>query len=240
MRTDIIMPQMGESIAEGTVVKWLKKPGDKVERDEDLFEISTDKVESVIPSPVSGYLAAIVVSAGTKVEINTVVGFITDDAADIDGETAAAAPAAASAANAKPETPAASATTSAAVATATVAIAVAEADASAAELRRVRSTPLVRRIAREHGVDISRIKGTGLSGRVTKKDILAYLDSGAHQAAPVAGSPVQYAPSVTVHAPNVPVGPRDRVEPMSVMRQGIAEHMVMSRRVSAHCQTVHE
>lgn len=230
MRTEIIMPQMGESIAEGTVVRWLKQPGDKVERDEDLFEISTDKVESTIPATVSGFLAQIVVGPGTKVAVGTVVGYISESANDVSSDSPAA-PAAAPKAeeNAAPAAESASASAPASDA---------NADASAAELRRTRSTPLVRKIAAEHGVDIRKLRGTGLSGRVTKKDIMAYLESGSSSAA--AGTPVQYAPSVTVHAPEVPVGPNDRVEPMSVMRAGIADHMIMSRRVSAHCQTVHE
>ena len=232
MRTDIIMPQMGESIAEGTVVKWLKAPGDPVERDEDLFEISTDKVESVIPSPVNGFLAEIVVAAGTKVEVGTIVGYVTDAKGDVSaGGPPAAAPAATEEAAAAPQAAPPSKAAAAAPGAA--------ADADAADLRKIRSTPLVRRIAKEHGVDIAQLKGTGLSGRVTKKDILAFIDSGATTSAP-AGTPVHFAPSVTLHAPDVPVGPNDRVEAMSVMRSNIAGHMVMSRHVSAHCQTVHE
>jgi 2-oxoglutarate dehydrogenase E2 component (dihydrolipoamide succinyltransferase) len=235
MRTDIIMPQMGESIAEGTVVKWLKAPGDPVERDEDLFEISTDKVESVIPSPVKGFLAEIVVSAGTKVEVGTIVGFVTDSKDEVGaGGASAAAPATAEAATPSAAAPAAKTAEAPAPAPAETA------DASAAELRRIRSTPLVRRIAKEHNIDISQLTGTGLSGRVTKRDIMAFIDSGGSTSAPVAGTPVNFAPSVTLHAPEVPVGPNDRVEAMSVMRSNIADHMVMSRQVSAHCQTVHE
>jgi 2-oxoglutarate dehydrogenase E2 component (dihydrolipoamide succinyltransferase) len=238
MRNAVIMPQMGESIAEGTVVKWHKKPGDKVQRDEELFEISTDKVESVIPSPKSGFLAEILVGPGKKVPVDTVVAYLVDSAEELGGGSApvaAAAPATAAAA-------AAPVVMSAAPAAAVVV----GKDASAEELRRVRSTPLVRKIAAEKGVSLQQVAGTGLSGRVTKKDILGFLEKA--PAAPVAvaevavggATAVQYAPSVTVHAPNVPVGPNDRVEVMSVMRQSIADHMVMSRRVSAHCQTVHE
>lgn len=231
MRTEIIMPQMGESIAEGTVVKWLKAPGDKVERDEDLFEISTDKVESVIPAPVAGFLAEITVGAGQKVAVGTVVGYVTASADDVSAgatpaATAAPEQAAPAPVAAKPTPPPAPATT----------------DSTADELRRTRSTPLVRKIAAEHSVDLSAVPGTGLSGRVTKTDILAFVDKGLHRGprTATAGTPVGYAPSVTLHAPHVEIGPNDRVEPLAVMRQNIAEHMVMSRRVSAHCQTVHE
>ncbi len=235
MRTEIIMPQMGESIAEGTIVEWLKKPGEYVERDEDLFEISTDKVGSVIPSPVAGYLAQILVGAGEKVAVGTIVAYISDSADEVGGD-AAAAPAAA------PANDAPAAASDAPAAAAPAQAPAADADTSAAELRRTRSTPLVRRIAAEHNVDIAQITGTGLSGRVTKKDIMAFIDAGgaSKAAAPAAGTPVNYAPSITVDAPEAPVGPTDRAAPMGVMRAAIADHMVMSRRVSAHCQTVHE
>jgi pyruvate dehydrogenase E2 component (dihydrolipoamide acetyltransferase) len=237
MRTEIIMPQMGESIAEGTVVKWLKEAGDKVERDEDLFEISTDKVESVIPAPVSGYLAEIVVAAGTKVTVGTIVGYVTTSAEDVAASGGAVPAAVAPAAVA----PAAEGTAPAAV-TKAPAPAPAATDSTADQLRRTRSTPLVRKIAAEHGVDLSQVPGTGLSARVTKKDILGFVAAGLHKGPRTAGAgtPVAYAPSVTLHAPAVEVGPNDRVEPLAVMRQNIAEHMVMSRHVSAHCQTVHE
>ncbi len=231
MRTEIIMPQMGESIVEGTVVNWLKKPGDKVERDEDLFEISTDKVESVIPSPVNGFLAEITVGAGQKVAVGTVLGYISESADDVSGDSSAT-----SAAPAKEAAPVAAAPTT----TTKTAAPAASASDDAAALRKTRSTPLVRRIAAEHNVDISLIKGTGLSGRVTKKDIMAFLANGGGATAQSAGTPVSFAPSLRHNAPEVPVGPNDRVEPMSVMRVGIAEHMLMSRQVSAHCQTVHE
>ncbi len=230
MRIEIIMPQMGESIAEGTVVKWLKEPGEKVERDEDLFEISTDKVESVIPSTSAGFLAEIVVGPGQKVAVGTVVGFITDDPKEV-GDTgakpvqAASAPAAASPAKA----PAKKAPAKAVRAPRELA------DASVDELRRVRSTPLVRRIARANGINLLYVPGTGIAGRITKGDILSYIRDNATETASAAP-----AAAAIVHAPDVTVGESDRVETMSVMRQNIAEHMVMSRRVSAHCQTVHE
>lgn len=250
MRTEIIMPQMGESIAEGTVVKWLKQPGDAVKRDEELFEISTDKVESVIPSPVTGFVAELIVGAGEKVAVGTVLGYITDSQDDITeggGAASSSDSAPAPQASAAPDRDAAPAKASEAPAAAVTGDlpskaphgADASASASAESLRRTRSTPLVRRIAAEHNVDIRHITGTGLSGRVTKKDILAFIKAG--KPAP-AGAQRAAAPSAIAHveAPPVPIGPNDRVERLSVMRQNIADHMVMSRRVSAHCQTVHE
>ncbi len=174
MPTDIIMPQMGESIVEGTITKWLKKPGDKVQRDEPLFEISTDKVDAEIPAPASGVLQEIKVSEGTTVGVNTIVGTISSD-----GE--AAAPAAKSVAAATPakavlirkkkpepkaEQPAAQAISSPAAKTPPD-----QADEEA------RSSPLVRKIAREHGVSLSQISGSGLGGRITKQDILSFIEN---------------------------------------------------------------
>ncbi len=175
MPTDIIMPQMGESIVEGTITKWLKKPGDKIQRDEPLFEISTDKVDAEIPAPASGVLQEIKVSEGSTVGVNTVVGTIS-----VDGEAAAAPAKAAPAASApapevKPpekreeKKPAASA--SAPVASATPRQQPAEDGAEEA-----RSSPLVRKIAREHGVNLSQVSGTGLGGRITKQDIMAFIE----------------------------------------------------------------
>ena len=264
-KTDVIMPQMGESIAEGTITKWLKKPGDAVRRDEPLFEISTDKVDAEIPSPAAGVLAEIKVGEGQTVEVNTVVGIIAENAAEAAASAAAPAtapaPAAASPAAttapapAKPAAPqparspvahtpapaaaVAQAATTALRETATPAGHDAE---SVEELRRTRSTPLVRRIAKEEGVDISHIQGTGISGRVTKKDLLAHLEAGGPAVAPTLGAPV---PAAAAPAP-VPAGPVFRpgdnvvVEPMSLMRKRIAEHMVMSKRTSAHVHTIYE
>ena len=165
MPTDVIMPQMGESIFEGTITKWLKKPGDKVQRDEPLFEISTDKVDAEIPAPASGVLQEIKVSEGNTVQVNTVVGTI----AEGDGASAKAAPAEKpaekkeAAAPAKPQ-PAPSA----------------PAPSPAAEAEEhdedVRSSPLVRKLAREHNVDLSRVPGTGTGGRITKQDIIAFVE----------------------------------------------------------------
>jgi len=239
MRTEITMPQMGESIAEGTVVKWLKGEGDYVEKDEDLFEISTDKVESVIPAAEAGYLAEIIVGPGEKVAVGTVLGYLTSDQADVGGSGGAAKPAATAAAPAEVAAEVAEPQPAAKPAADKP-----DEDSTAAELRRTRSTPLVRRIAAEHGIDLATVEGTGLSGRVTKKDLLGYIEAYPANAADTKAPATTSAPSggatFTIEAPEIEVGPRDRVEPLSVMRQNIAEHMVFSRRLSAHCQTVHQ
>src|SRR5256712_3258576 len=272
MRVDVIMPQMGESIAEGTLTRWLKKPGDKVARDEPIFEISTDKVDAEIPSPASGTLAEIKVQEGQTVPINTVVAQIeTEAGAAMAAGKAAPAPDAKAKAAAPPATAAAQASSrpggptdgrergAAPRPTAAPAPPPGSAGAPAAEsrgipraasmigaggtvedLRRVRSSPVVRKIAQEHNVDISRILGTGISGRVTKKDILQALEGGgapalgAAAAQPSAASPLRAAAPAPVFAP----GERVSVVPMSAMRRKIAEHMVMSRRTSAHVTTV--
>jgi 2-oxoglutarate dehydrogenase E2 component (dihydrolipoamide succinyltransferase) len=261
MPTDVIMPQMGESIAEGTIVRWIKKVGDQVERDEPLFEISTDKVDAEIPSPAAGVLTEIRASEGQTVPVNSVVAIIGG------AETKAALPAAAPApaeqkagpptsAPKAPEKPreaeaqkpappppvaAAPPPTSAAASPPQSAAAPPPAGPPEGEkddLRRQKSSPLVRRIAREHDVDISRIPGTGIGGRVTKHDILSYLDSGQPAAAPAA-APEARGPA-PAEAPAVRPGERVQVVPMSVMRRRIAEHMVQSRRTSAHVHSVFE
>src|SRR5579864_7995656 len=163
MPTDIIMPQMGESIVEGTITKWLKKPGDKVQRDEPLFEISTDKVDAEIPAPASGVLQEIKVTEGTTVGVNTVVGTIA-----VDGEAAAAKPAAAPATAPKEEKKPAPAPVQAAAP---------PAPAAKEEEDETRSSPLVRKIAREHGVSLSQVSGTGLGGRITKQDITQFIEN---------------------------------------------------------------
>jgi 2-oxoglutarate dehydrogenase E2 component (dihydrolipoamide succinyltransferase) len=227
MSTEVVMPQMGESVAEGTITKWLKKLGDPIKRDEPLFEISTDKVDAEIPAPTDGVLLEIVYGEGETVAVNAVVARI-----GAVGETAAPATAvAAASAAAVAPAPAAPAPAKAAA----PAPAAPRGDGGAVtveELRRTRSTPIVRRIAAEHGIDIRQLEGTGISGRVTKEDILAFIDrGGARAAAPAPGMtpPPAFRPGERVH-----------VEPMSVMRQKIAEHMVMSRRTSAHVTTVFE
>jgi pyruvate dehydrogenase E2 component (dihydrolipoamide acetyltransferase) len=299
MSTEVVMPQMGESIAEGTITRWLKKVGERVERDEPLFEISTDKVDAEIPSPAAGTLTEIKFPEGATVEVNTVVavldggnGASAGGAASQAETTASAAPASQAAASpepppappappAAPQPPPATTRTAApppqaaqpASTTATQSQPSAQASTpqaaakedrtaqSAEELRRTRSSPLVRNIAREHGIDISQLEGTGMSGRVTKNDILSYIESGAvlspqqamqmgqmGEAAPTvqAGQPQAAQPAAatttapTAQAPAIQPGAEDRVEPMSVMRKKIAEHMTLSRRTSAHVTTVYE
>jgi len=251
---DVIMPQMGESIAEGTIVKWLKKVGEKVERDEPLFEISTDKVEAEIPSPVDGVLTEILVQEGTTVEVNSVVAKI-GAAGEAKAAPAAPAPAkpasAAAGASAGPAAPIApraaapSPQPAAGVATATAAYAPSASAETIDELRRRRSSPLVRRMAREQGIDLSQLPGSGVSGRVTKRDVEGFLASmtrgamagGMASAAPArAGAPQAPAAADLFFAP----GQETRVETMSVMRRKIAEHMTLSRRTSAHVSTFFE
>src|SRR6266446_550250 len=211
MRVDVIMPQMGESIAEGTLTRWLKKPGEKVARDEPIFEISTDKVDAEIPAPAAGTLSEIKVNEGETVPVNTVVALIETEAAASAGAGAQGspakgaapvpapkpAPAAKSSAPEPPRPSARSAATPAAVPAISAvpggaargeiprAASLAAQGASVEELRRVRSSPLVRRIAKEHGIDMSRIRGTGLSGRVTKKDVLGAVSEGGTRGAAV-------------------------------------------------------
>lgn len=243
--TDVLMPQMGESIVEGTLTRWLKKPGDSIKRDEPLFEISTDKVDTEIPSPAEGILQEILVEAGATVQINTVVARISDG-------SGAAAPAPAQAKEEpKAEPPAAAPAAPAPVA----ASAAAAPEAPAASEDSGPVSPLVRRMAREHNLDLSKIPGTGAGGRITKADVEAYLASQGASPAPAAPAPAAPAPVAPAPAP-VPVAaaapaadvsapiapaeaPRVRVETMSIMRQKIAEHMVMSKQTSAHVTTVH-
>jgi pyruvate dehydrogenase E2 component (dihydrolipoyllysine-residue acetyltransferase) len=263
---DVEMPQMGESIVEGTLTKWLKKPGDKVERDEPLFEISTDKVDTEIPSPVAGTLAEILVEEGKTVGINTVVGRISD------GASASVAPAAASAPAPAPAP---------APAQTTVAQSDGASHADAAPPASPASTapdtgtvveetagplsPLVRKMARENNIDLSRVKGTGIGGRITKQDLETYMSGQTGTAvAPVraaAPAPPQAPAAVPARAstpapvatpapasavtstgpatmPGAP--PAMRVEPMTIMRQKIAEHMTYSKHTSAHVTTVHK
>src|SRR5215831_15920046 len=223
MPTDIIMPQMGESIVEGTITKWLKKPGDKVQRDEPLFEISTDKVDAEIPAPASGILQEIKVSEGTTVGVNTIVGTIA-----VDGESAAtptkpakAAPAAPAPKEEKKTSPTPPPTPAA---------------PPQDEEEEARSSPLVRKIAREHGVSLSQVTGTGLGGRITKQDIMQFIEGqGSTQPAPAPASAAAPAPRPAAPAPY----PGDLV-PMSNMRKLIAKHMIESRRTSAHVHCMYE
>ena len=263
MAVDVIMPQMGESIHEGTITKWLKKPGEKIERDEPLFEISTDKVDAEIPAPAAGVLKEIKVNAGQTVPVQTIVATI-----DAAGSATAAAPAPAPA---KPEAakPAAAAASKSAPATAPTSPG-APPSPSAPSAEKVRSSPLVRRIARENNIDLTQVPGTGAGGRVSKDDILAAVGNGgaaapaaqAPRQAPPAAAPSYAPPPVRPAAPPPPpppptggqastlletAVPREKlyfgnyeVQPMSTMRQKIAEHMVLSKRVSPHVYSVEE
>lgn len=236
MPTNVIMPQMGESVAEGTVVKWLKKVGDQVERDEPLLEISTDKVDAEIPSPAAGVLAKILVKENETVAVNTVVAVLDGegDAAEASAAPLAAerpAPVPSPVSEAKPLSPP-----------------IAARPASPPVEHpggRVRSSPLVRRIAAEHRVDLTRVPGTGLGGRVSKKDVLAYLASQPAAAVPAApirtpGAAPSPASMPAAPAPSIVFTGPTQVVPMTPMRKQIAEHMVESRRTSAHVSTVFE
>ena len=188
MPTNVIMPQMGESIAEGTITKWMKKVGEHVDRDEPLFEISTDKVDAEIPSPAAGVLTQILVKENETVAVNTVV-------AVIDGEGAAvAAPTPAEAAAPSPEAPSPAPPALATPGAPTAVMPPAPEEQEGGEAGEVRTSPLVRRIAREHNVDLSEVKGTGLGGRVSKKDILDYIDQ-RRASAPSAPPPPAAAPA---------------------------------------------
>ena len=252
MSTEVVMPQMGESIAEGTITKWLKKVGERVERDEPLFEISTDKVDAEIPSPAAGTLTEVRFKEGDTVEVNTVVAVLDGDGASapappvqsVSEQPVKAEPPPSPAP--VPEPPPPVETKPAPPSPAPVA----SAEPTAEELRRTKSSPLVRKIAQEHGVDISQLEGTGLSGRVTKNDILSFIESGtaptaapAKPEAPAAAAPAaqpQPAPAEMPAPPPPKPQMGDRVEQMTVMRKKIAEHMVLSRRTSAHVTTVYE
>jgi 2-oxoglutarate dehydrogenase E2 component (dihydrolipoamide succinyltransferase) len=269
-KIDVIMPQMGESIAEGTLSRWIKKAGEAVKRDEPIFEISTDKVDAEIPAPAAGVLAEILGHEGETVAVQTVVARIETEAgavaavpppaaappATAPAPTAASAPAPSPAPARAPAAPAPAAPVPARPAPAPAAAAPAGNGAtdSAEERLRRRSTPLVRKMAAEHNLDLSAIPGTGLAGRVTKSDILGFLEaapsatarpgaapaSGAPAAAPAAAAAPSGPTSAPVHAPAVEAWPGDRVEPWSRIRKLTAEHMVMSRRVSPHVNTIFE
>ncbi|HXN73969.1 MAG TPA: 2-oxoglutarate dehydrogenase, E2 component, dihydrolipoamide succinyltransferase [Candidatus Acidoferrales bacterium] len=265
MAVDVIMPQMGESIFEGTITKWLKKAGDKIERDEPLFEISTDKVDAEIPSPSAGVLKEIKVNEGQTVPIQTVVAIIDADGAGAQSAAPTAAkseepPSAASGARSgAPANAAANAPLAAKVEAkpASPRETVQQKPAVSASGEKVRSSPLVRRIAREHDVDLTQVPGSGAGGRVSKSDILAAVEGGASSAAS-ARTGAATAPARTSAPPPATGGasasavlenavPREKmyfghyeVQPMSVMRQRIAEHMVLSKHVSPHVYSVDE
>ena len=230
MPTDVIMPQMGESIFEGTITKWLKKPGDKVQRDEPLFEISTDKVDAEIPAPASGVLQEIKVAEGNTVQVNTIVGTISAD-----GESAAPAKTSAPA----PQTPSVSEKKEPPKPSAPSVSARPEVETHDED---VRSSPLVRKIARENNVDLAQVTGTGLGGRITKQDITAYIEKGS-SAAPAAPAPPSPAPPAPVSRPSPPAAPAvipGDLVPMSQMRKIIAQRMIESRRTSAHVHCMFE
>jgi pyruvate dehydrogenase E2 component (dihydrolipoamide acetyltransferase) len=256
MATDVVMPQMGESIAEGTVSRWLKKVGDKVERDEPLLEISTDKVDAEIPSPAAGTVTEILAKEGDTVPVNAVVARI-----GVEDEHAAAPAPAADAKTIekpKPEQPKAEETPKAEPKQEEPAKAdeKPEAEAPAAapadeggedadvtsldERRRTKSSPLVRKIAKENNVDISRISGTGISGRVTKNDILEFLQQPKPAEAPAAQPAAAAARTPQARPPQFAPGENVRLEPLSVMRKRIAQHMIESKQTSAHVTTVFE
>jgi pyruvate dehydrogenase E2 component (dihydrolipoamide acetyltransferase) len=275
MSTPVLMPQMGESIAEGTIVRWIKKVGEKVDRDEPLFEISTDKVDAEIPSPAAGVVSEIRVKEGETVPVNSVVAVIgpasagTSASAATDASARApasmpSAPAAKAAEPPKPtpqadgsptarapephyhdrEEPAAAVRAGAAPASAAPPSGAASARQAAVpaktgsteEAIRERSSPLVRKIAKEHNVDISQIHGTGIAGRVTKDDILGFIGQegrerqDGRQVTEKTGPP----------AIQFKTGATDHIEKMSPMRKRIAEHMILSRRTSAHVHSVFE
>ncbi len=252
-RVDVIMPQMGESIAEGTVSRWLKQVGDEIKRDEPILEISTDKVDAEIPSPSDGILAEIKVPEGETVEVQTVIAILETDK-DAAASTAGAPTAAAAQAPAAPpaptpepvapQRPAAAPPSPPSVAAPAPATRGDGASQTAEERLRQRSTPLVRKIAAEHQLDISQITGTGHAGRVTKKDILDFIESGAAAPAPSAEpaptAPAAGTPVGDVAHPTVEPWAGDRVEPMSRIRKLTADHMIMSRRTSAHVTSFYE
>jgi pyruvate dehydrogenase E2 component (dihydrolipoamide acetyltransferase) len=262
MSTPVVMPQMGESIAEGTIVRWIKKVGDTVDRDEPLFEISTDKVDAEIPSPSAGVLLEIAVKEGETVPVNSVVATIggqgekigaTEAAGVTEAEGATGATGAPDATGAVHQvrsgaSGAPGAAPGAAPAAPTAAPSTAPAETrGTSEGRPQKSSPLVRKIAQEHGVDLAQLSGSGLGGRVTKSDILGYIEQGAPAAsavqAPAAPTATAQTTAAAKPAGHTPVyGPNDNVDiqPMSVMRKKIAEHMVLSRRTSAHVYSVFE
>lgn len=256
---EVVMPQMGESITEGTITKWLKKVGDTIERDEMIFEISTDKVDAEIPSPAAGVLLEIKHTEGETVEVGNVVALVgsangTSSASDGKASTPApeksVTPAVAGGLSTSTPPPVASTppapTTNASVFVAPVASNKPLSEMSVEELRKVRSSPLVRNIAKEHGIDLSRVSGTGASGRVTKNDIMRFIESGAAltpqqaMAAMKTATPVTAPATAPVAAPVIASAVGDRVETISVMRKKIAEHMTFSKRTSAHVTTVYE
>lgn len=248
MPTDVIMPQMGESIFEGTITKWLKKPGDKVQRDEPLFEISTDKVDAEIPAPASGVLKEIKVPEGATVEVNTIVGSIATDGEGSREPVSPTPPRTSTEAGlTEPMTGSVPAAQKSAAAPPPPARPKPETEFSQEEPEdHIRSSPLVRRIARENNIDLSRVPGSGLGGRITKQDVLAFLEKGAAAAparAPVPAAPVSIMPAPAAPARSTPPSPATvpgELVPMTQMRKIIAQRMIESRRVSAHVHNLFE
>ena len=232
--TDVLMPQMGESIVEGTVTKWLKKVGDQVERDEPLLEISTDKVDSEVPSPVAGTLEEMIVQEGETVEINTVLARIGDGS-----RAGQKRPKEAATNGEPPQASAGPAAAAAAAETVPEPSAVPEpAPAAADDGDSVRSSPLVRRLAKEHGIDLRQVRGTGQGGRISKKDVEAFLEARSRAATAGATPPTESADAFPA-APQARFGDY-RAEPLNIMRKKIAEHMVLTKRVSPHVSTIHQ
>ena len=245
MATDVVMPQMGESIAEGTIVRWIKKVGDPIDKDEPLFEISTDKVDAEIPSPGAGVLLEIKVKEGETVPVNSVVATI-GAKGETTATTAAAGPSAAASASipASASTPASAsavARTEPAKASVSSSPASSSAPSSLEDLRRTKSSPVVRNIAKANGVDISQLSGTGISGRVTKKDIEAFIASGGNGGkAGGSGAEVRSARAPIAPPPAFAPGENVRIEKMGIMRKKIADHMVMSIHTSPHVFSAYE
>ena len=246
--TEVVMPQMGESITEGTVSKWLKAVGDEIEKDEPLLEISTDKVDAEVPSPAAGKLLAINVEEGETVEVGSVLALVGGGQMAV-ASTPAAAPVAVPTPEPTPVAPVTPPVQAAAAAASSAPVSTLKVSGSLDELRRQKSSPLVRNIAKEHGIDITRIPGSGLSGRVTKDDILSFIETGAalrpqdllvKGAASVAVPSTASASKPSFTAPPIVTAMDDRVEKMSVMRKKISEHMTFSKQTSAHVTSVYE
>src|SRR5947209_432983 len=262
MPTDIVMPQMGESIVEGTITKWLKKPGDRIQRDEPLFEISTDKVDAEIPAPASGVLQDIKVAEGATVQVNTVVGTIASD-----GESPVAQKSAASAVSVAPAAEKIASASSSPAATSAPKIEAPKIETAPTpsprqheeEDEHARSSPLVRKIAREHNIDISQVSGSGLGGRITKQDIMAFIEGGSAAATrdssasgassvqadgdsrPTSASSSQRSTPQASTAPRLaPAAIPGELVPLTNMRKIIMQRMIESRRTSAHVHCMFE
>jgi pyruvate dehydrogenase E2 component (dihydrolipoamide acetyltransferase) len=257
MAIEVVMPQMGESIAEGTIVRWIKNVGDAVDRDEPLFEISTDKVDAEIPSPAAGVLAEVRAKEGDTVLVNSVVAVIEEREAGRSAARGSEAQAPQTSQTTPPPNTKDTAEDTARSAVAAPPVRVSSSSPSAPvappagdrkptaprpveEAIRQRSSPLVRRIAKERNIDITQIHGTGIAGRVTKDDILAYAEAIAQSPSAKSAEPVTAVPAPAPQQPELEPGLRDEIVPMTIMRRRIAEHMIASRRTSAHVHSVFE